>query len=109
MIEDNYWLIDTVIKPSDIHGYGRFAAVYIPKGTIVCVLNGKVIEKDGKHLPIKGTNFCIDCPQTYINHSTVFNLELNGQITFVSNRNIDIGEELTLNYASLTVSALPFV
>lgn len=109
MTDDNYWLVDTVIKPSDIHGYGRFAAVYIPKDTIVGVLNGKIVNKDGKHLPIKGTNLCVVCPQTYVNHSTNSNLELSGQIVFVANRDILANEELTLNYTSLTVSALPFV
>ena len=105
---DNYWLVDTEVKNSDIHGYGRFAAVYITQGTKVCVLNGKIIPKDGKHMPIVGTHLCVQCPQTFINHSTTSNLELSGQLMFIASCNIEPGTELTLNYTTLTVSELSF-
>jgi SET domain-containing protein len=105
---DNHWLVDTEIKNSNIHGRGRFASVYIAKGTKVCVLNGKIIPKDGKHMPINGTHLCVECPQTFINHSTIANLELQGQIVFIASCNIEPGTELVLNYKLLTASELTF-
>ncbi len=105
---DNYWLVDTVVSKSQIHGCGRFATVNVKSGTLVCVLNASIIPKDNVHLPIKNTAYCVKCPQTYINHSMNANLALDGQLVFVATCDIVAGDELTLDYATLTVSALSF-
>ena len=106
---DNVWLCPTAIGPSPIHGYGRFAACDIPAGTAVGILRGDVIAKDGEHLPIKGTEYCVACPNTMINHSSEANLSLDGQILLRATRTIASGTELTLDYRQLTTTRFDFI
>lgn len=108
MLQDNIWLVPTVICPSNIHGQGRFADDNISAESIVGILNGAVIPVDGIHLPIRGTGYCIECTNTMINHSRSPNLYIDGQIVIKSRENIDIGEELTLDYRTLTSSISDF-
>ena len=105
---DNIWLVSTEVRTSTISGNGRFAAVDINADTIVCILNGNVIPVDGIHLPIAGTGYCIQCPNTMINHSRSPNLVLHGQMLFKSNCTIAAGTELTLDYRTLTKTVFDY-
>jgi SET domain-containing protein len=95
----NIWRIKTVIKKSSIHGQGRFALENCPMGSLVLIINGpvKTRKEAPKKFPITD-ELNIDCEDTHINHSTSNNLDLNGQIFFIANRDIKAGEELTMNY-----------
>ena len=108
-MNDNHWLIANELKPSAIHGTGRFALGEIAAGQTVLILAGTIAPKTGKHIPIKDTDYCIICPPTYINHSADPNLMLDGQIVFKASRRIAAGEELLLDYSTLTSSKLEFI
>ena len=96
----NFWLIKTEYRQSRIHGFGRFTLEDINANELVLVLGG-IIGVRGS-MPIRGTKFFIDNPQTHINHSSTPNLQLDGQILFRSCKNIAAGSELTLDYTTFT-------
>jgi SET domain len=108
MNSDNIWLVPTEVRSSLIHGNGRFASVPVGQNTVVGILNGLIIPVDGTHLPIKDTGYCIDCPNTMINHSRHANLTVDGQIVLRATRDIAAGDELTLDYRTLTSSLAKF-
>lgn len=107
--EENIWLVPTIVKESKVHGLGRFAQAKIAKGTPVLILQGEVVLKTGVHIPIIGTEYCIECPQTYVNHSPDPNLVRSGQILFLADKDIKPGDELLLDYSTLTSSKMPFM
>ena len=96
----NFWLIKTEYRQSRIHGFGRFTLEDINANELVLVLGG-IIGVRGS-MPIRGTKFFIDNPQTHINHNSTPNLQLDGQILFRSCKNIAAGSELTLDYTTFT-------
>lgn len=106
----NHWNANTEVRPSTIHGFGRFACDPIPAGEIVLIVMGRVLpnERNTSRMPIRGTGFVIDCEQTFVNHSRDANLVLDGQIVFRAAREIREGEELTIDYRTLTSGMLPF-
>lgn len=100
----------TDVRPSEIHGFGRFACEHIRSGEVVLIVMGRILPNVGNstRMPLKGTGFVIDCEQTFVNHHTDANLVLDGQVVFRSCRDISPGEELTIDYRTLTSSGLPF-
>jgi SET domain-containing protein len=93
-------LIKTEYRQSRIHGFGRFTLEDIKADEIVLVLTGYIGVKGS--MPIQGTKLFIDNPQTHINHSSMPNLRLDGQILFRSCNDIAAGSELTLDYRTFT-------
>jgi len=116
-------IINTVISESDIHGFGLFATQEILNETILCNLDGQVIDREHyasieKRLSLaaKGIEkyLFMECnyinekqilartfrtKYSYINHSFKPNVELRYfPIRIVAIKNIDIGEELTIDY-----------
>lgn len=83
----------TIIKQSSIHGNGRFADEQIDKGTLVLIINGNIHKNENN---------------SFINHSTDNNLDWNGDTGWISNREIEVGEELTMNYKQWIKTDLPF-
>lgn len=108
-MSENIWLAATEVRDSPIHGKGRFASMDIKTGQPIVILIGEIVPKTGLHIPIRDTAYCIVCPQTYINHSDNCNMEQDGQILFRAARDIAAGEELTLDYSSLTSTKLDFM
>lgn len=108
-MSENIWLAATEVRDSPIHGKGRFASIDIKTGQPIVILIGDIVPKTGHHIPIRDTAYCIACPQTYINHSDDCNMEQDGQILFRAARDIAAGEELTLDYSSLTSTKLSFM
>ena len=108
MPDDNIWLSPTEVRDSTIHGRGRFTIDNIKSNSIIGIIIGDIIPIDGKHLPILGTGYCIRCPNTIINHDRNSTLFIEGQIVIKAKRDIDAGEELTLDYRTLTSSIADF-
>jgi SET domain-containing protein len=95
----NQWLFKTEVKESTIHGQGRFALEDISIGKNVLTLDGAIVPKEQapKKFPISLTHN-MNCEDTSINHSEDPNLAYLGGTSFVSAKNIKIGEELTMDY-----------
>jgi len=115
-------LVKTSVKPSMIEGMGLFAGQKIPKGTITWRFNPRfdlVFDKtELENMPeiqrslihshayfskeIKKYIYCADDAR-FINHSVNNNVDCVGSQTGVegydvANKDIEIGEEITMNY-----------
>lgn len=102
------------VRVSGIHGKGMFAICRIVAGEMVCIKGGYILRRDkmfysksiNSYLPISD-ELCIasnsleleDGIKLYFNHSCNPNCGMHGEITFVAMRDIDEGEELTIDYA----------
>ena len=102
------------IGNSPINGKGMFAKERINKGEIVFIKGGHILERSeffssgeiNSYLPIDDNYFIAaktpeeeESIKLYNNHSCDPNCGLRGEITFVAIRDIEIGEELTCDYA----------
>lgn len=103
-----------VIADSAIHGRGMFAKEKIFKGEVVFVKGGHILKREqlfssdkiNSYLPIDD-NYFIAAENSeeeaeiklYNNHSCNPNCGIRGEITFIAIRDIEIGEELTCDYA----------
>ena len=105
-------------KKSGIHGRGLFAVKQIRKGEIVAIKGGHIVTREQlkKHRRIIGDSYIQleddfflaplnpkehDSVMMFLNHSCDPNVGVRGQITYVAMRDIDAGEELTLDYAMI--------
>jgi hypothetical protein len=105
-------------RMSAIHGRGLYARAMIRKGEISVVKGGYILtraqrDEIGKELGPSETQVTEDLfigPATmaqregammHLNHSCEPNLGLQGQIVYVALRDIDPGEELTIDYAMI--------
>ena len=103
-----------IIGVSSIHGKGMFAKERISKGEVVFIKGGHILKREqlftsgtiNSYLPIDDNYFLAaedpeeeDLIKLYNNHSCEPNCGLRGEITFVAMRDIEIGEELTCDYA----------
>jgi SET domain-containing protein len=80
MIECYY---KTQVHNSTIHGYGRFAVEPIEEGKLVLRIQGNIYKNENN---------------SFVNHSSNNNVDWDGSNGWISNRLIDVGEELTMNY-----------
>ena len=83
---------NTFIASSPIHGQGRFTKDFIDKGCIVLDIDGNIYKNENN---------------SYVNHSVTNNLDYVGHNKWKANRDIAIGEELTMNYLQW-IKELPF-
>jgi SET domain-containing protein len=107
----------TTVRPSPIHGRGLFATDAIAKGEIVAVKGGHVLtgEQWAALEPALGpaeiqiAEDLVIAPATreerdggmlYTNHSCDPNLAIQGQIVLVAMRDVGVGEELTIDWAT---------
>jgi SET domain-containing protein len=108
------WLSpDVATGPSEIEGTGLFARRALPEGETVLVLGGTVIDdaelaRLAPHSSLaigEGLNLmqADDDPAQYGNHSCDPNLWLADVVTVVTRRPVEAGEELTIDYATMTV------
>lgn len=104
-----------LVKESDIHGKGIFAAQFIPEGTLILIIEGDVIDEDecmrreddedNVYIFWNGDNY-IDTSNSsdikYINHSCDNNCEVldndEKSLQLVASRDILPEEELTIDY-----------
>ena len=112
----SYLSAKTRIRRSPIHGLGLFASRSIPRGKIVAIKGGHILDRRAlakarrriaaSYIQI-GDGFYIGAARRaevarnklFINHSCEPNLGIAGQITFVALRSIRAGEELTYDWA----------
>lgn len=111
------------IQKSQIHGLGIFAIELIKQGEILLIKGGHIVikselissDKINSYLPIDD-NYYIGAVskgeetkiKLYINHSCNPNCGLRGEITFISMREIQVGEEITCDYAMIDNEAYEF-
>lgn len=103
-----------IVAPSNINGTGMFAMEKIAKGEVVYIKGGHILKRDqlftsgtiNSYLPIDDNYFIAaetpeeeDDVKLFNNHSCDPNCGLRGEITFVAIRDIEKGEELTVDYA----------
>jgi len=104
---------DVTAGPSRIDGTGLFAGRAFDEGETVVVLGGSLIDdaelaRLSRHSSLaigEGVNLLQDedDPARYGNHSCDPNLWLADEVTLVARRRIEEGEELTVDYATMTV------
>lgn len=104
-----------LVKESDIHGNGIFAAQFIPEGTLILIIEGEVIdenecmrredEEDNVYIFWNGDNYIDTSNSTdikYINHSCDNNCEVldndEKSLKLIASRDILPEEELTIDY-----------
>jgi uncharacterized protein len=108
------WLSpDVAVGPSEIEGSGLFARRAFAADEKVLVLGGTLIDdaelarlSPQSSLAIgEGLNLMQDDddPARYGNHSCDPNLWLADEVTVVTRRPVEAGEELTIDYATMTV------
>lgn len=113
---DSIYSSKVSIMESDIHGKGVFCIEKIKKGEIVFVKNGHILSNEEKcsksvidcYWPIddnlvlgaKNENECTKI-KLFINHSCSPNCGLIGINAGVAMRDIEVGEEITFDYAML--------
>ena len=112
----SYRSIKTEIRISDTEGRGLFAKKFIHKGEIVSVRGGHIITRQMEKEIIKPDGYWgypiadelvlgplntqeVESVMMFLNHSCEPNVGILGQIIFVAMRNIDSGEEMTIDYA----------
>ncbi|SES39079.1 SET domain-containing protein [Actinokineospora terrae] len=113
-MDDRSWLHpDVEVAPSPVAGLGLFATAPIPAGTVVERLGGEVID-DARLAALtppyssltvaEGTHLLIDPdhPVRYGNHSCDPNLWHTDATTITTRRDIPLGAELLIDYATHT-------
>jgi uncharacterized protein len=113
------WLDPRVeVRDSQIHGRGLMARRQIRAGDTVAILGGSIVSDaevrdriasggryDGIALDVDRNLVIepVDWPGRYGNHSCEPNLWMSGPVTVVAARDIEPGEELTIDYALHTL------
>lgn len=102
------------IRESGINNKGMFAKDLIHKGEIVYIKGGHILTREelysssaiNSYLPISDNYYLgalspdeEECIKLYNNHSCDPNCGMHGEITFIAIRDINPGEELTIDYA----------
>ena len=114
----------TVVKPSGIAGRGLYAAAPFTPGEVVSVKGGHLIDRatlernkavvndadmqitDDLFLaPLAADEF--EGVMMFLNHSCEPNVGVQGQIVFVALRDVEPGEELTIDYGTIDHDAEP--
>src|SRR6266496_133193 len=105
------------VKESSIHGRGLFAVEPIKRGETVCIKGGYIFKREtlqqitntiGPAEIQVAEDFFIgplseqdrDGSMIFSNHSCEPNIGVQGQIVFVALRDIEVGEELTHDWAT---------
>lgn len=104
------------VKPSLLKNYGLFATDTILHNELLVIFGGKIMTKDEVlQLPEElrpnvlqisdyhwiGTGLSMLEPADYINHSCNPNAGIKGQIHLVAIRDIQAGEEITIDFATV--------
>jgi len=109
----------TEIRDSKIHEKGLFARESIKKGEIIAIKGGQIMTlEEFRMLDKKLQGYCAQIendfflgPRTeedaseenilFTNYSCEGNVGVSGQVTFVALRDIEVGEELIHDYATM--------
>ncbi len=109
----------TYSSSSKVHGKGVFSKKNLKKGETAFIAKGKLVKffVHSKKDSLFGPNWMSisknlwlnpneDNPLSFVNHSCEPNLGIKGAVTFVAIRNIQAGEELTIDYSILELDEL---
>jgi uncharacterized protein len=108
----------TAVRPSPIGGRGLFAAAALSRGEVVCVKAGHLLTRaqleahqgDVNEADLQITDDLFIAPVSaaefedvmmFLNHSCEPNVGIQGQIVFVTLREVAADEELALDYATI--------
>ena len=91
-IKNMRWYFKTNIRKSSIHGHGRFTEEFIRKGELIVNIYGNINKNENN---------------SYVNHSKDNNIDWNGYNGWISNRDIQLGEEITMNYRQWIDTEVP--
>lgn len=121
--EDDSWLDPRVaVRPSPIAGFGLFAEAPISAGEAVIRWGGRTFTDEELKVTSLRTNSVAQIgervymaepadgeasPDEYMNHSCEPNLWMQDEVTLVAMRDIEMGEELTADYATWVTDHLP--
>lgn len=115
-MDSNYLYNNVFVKQSEVHGKGLFTSVSIKKDQRILLIEGEQInaeecirrenEENNVYIFWKDDNTYIDSSSTekikYINHSCSCNCYIDedeaGNLILIASRDIDAGEELTIDY-----------
>lgn len=115
----SYLTPKATLREGAINGFGAFATEKISKGEIVFVKGGYILSRETMLIEKIGYNYWPISDDLFlapkkistkeerqkillvINHSCNPNCGIRGEITGVAMRDIDINEELTMDYATL--------
>ena len=89
-----------LVKKSNIHGMGLFAAKKIRKGDVIGELEVTPTQEDGPHVlwVAEGEKYTVSGPLAYINHSVKPNAVYYDDLTVVAIKDIRAGDEITHHY-----------
>ena len=104
----SHFLVSTIQMNNSTEGIGRFADESIEENTDVAIIGGLLIdEPDGMIAMPMGAGLYLNQGHMLFrattNHSCNPNLKVSGFNKLVSRRAIDKGEELTIDYGSISV------
>jgi uncharacterized protein len=116
VIERSRLHADLEVQPSSIEGFGLFATGPLAKGEVCVEMGGRLIDAaELARIAAAGrpySAFALDAdrhvlqadddPARFGNHSCDPNLELAGPTTRVARRAITAGEEVTVDYATMS-------
>lgn len=112
------------VKQSLLHhdiGKGVFAKENIYKGSIILIGGGQItsdltkapLNKDyagvfDENYYIAPLNYDSPTPNWFINHSCNPNVKIIGRLVIIARHNINCGDELTIDYATVSAGDVPF-
>ena len=93
--------VSTYVADSRIHGKGLFAASRIEAGAVIGWLRVKPAKRDGSYVLWLDETRAVEvtCELRYINHSDRPNACYYDDLSVVALEDIEIGEEITHDYA----------
>lgn len=103
-----HFLVKTDITSSDISGAARISCNAIVKDTLIAVIGGLLVDKRDAMLAMPiGMGLYIhqinDKRKGTINHSCDPNCRIQGFNQLVARRNINAGDELTIDYGTVSI------
>ena len=89
-----------IVKESDIHGKGLFAACKIKRGDLIGTIKYNPVKEDGPYVLWinDNTGVQVDCDLKYINHNAEPNACYFEDLEVIALKDIHEGEEITHNY-----------
>lgn len=116
---ENYRTPSAEMRDLGHKGHGSFATDFIPRGTVVATFGGTASTKQGlRHFPAERVSRSIQVevdlffvgpehrePGDSINHSCEPNCGMRNATQVVAMRDIEVGEELTFDYAMSDMAA----
>ena len=103
-------MADVIVKKSKIHGKGVFASRNFKKGEIVVKWDisrqltkeevDKLSENEKRYVAyMAGKYILMQPPARYVNHSCDPNCGIKDKMSLVAMKSINVGEEITFDYA----------